>query len=115
MRHPPFAKLMAERVRDPHNRQQSYWVLIGAESWDKAARWRQEPHRVFAICPPGEDPGAFNWSVYRGAPPPVGLVRCGEVDGDQLQCLVQAMLAAGSPRVFDLLVDAVYQRMEVAA
>jgi hypothetical protein len=42
-------------------------------------------------------------------------VRCGDVDGDQLTRLVQVMLAAGSPRIYDISADTVYQRRELAA
>ncbi|MCB2006003.1 MAG: hypothetical protein KDH93_13375 [Rhodoferax sp.] len=111
MKQPPFARLLRERA----HQHQSWWVLIGADAWDTANTWRNRPHRLFALCPPDADPRGLDWSVYRQAPPPVGLVRCGRVDGDQLHRLVQAMLSAGSPRLFDLLADAVYQPRRSAA
>jgi hypothetical protein len=115
MKRPPYSQLMHHRSHDHRNRQQSFWILVGTDAWDKAKRWQAEPHRVFAICPPNENPATFDWSAYRQAPPPVGLVRCGDVDGDQLTRLVQVMLAAGSPRIYDISADTVYQRRELAA
>lgn len=106
---PPFATLLAQRTQCTFN---SWWVLIGGESWVTAECWRRDSnrHRPFALCPPGEDPAVLDWSLYRRAPAPVGLVRCGQVDGDQLHRLVCALLADGTPRIFDLLGDATYTR-----
>lgn len=115
MKKPPYARLLSERARDPCHRNQSWWILIGADSWDTANTWRNRPHRVFTLCPLDTDPASLDWSLYRNAPPPVGLARCGQVDGNQLHALVQALLAAGSPRIYDLLTDTVYQQMRRAA
>lgn len=107
-RRPPYAKLLTERAARTRNTQ---WVLIGADAWQTARTWAQDcnRHRPFTICPPDADPCTFDWIQYRHAPPPVGLVRCGRVDGDQLRTLVQCLLQAGAPRVFDLFADASYR------
>jgi predicted nuclease of predicted toxin-antitoxin system len=110
MKRPPYARLLIERASDPRNRNQSHWILIGAESWDKGKVWAERPHRVFTVCPPESDPAQFDWSIYRKAPPPIGLVRCGNVNGDQLRALAEAVLRAGSPRIYDLSADTVYSR-----
>ena len=112
MKRPPYAKLMADLAAHPRNRSQSHWVLIGGDAWNLAETWRDRHHRLFTVCPPGEDPHQFDWSMYRNAPPPVGLVRCGAVDGDQLHRLAQCLFAAGSPRIYDVLGDAIYQRFK---
>ena len=112
MKRPPYSRLLAERADRPY----SWWVLIGADAWEKAAIWYEVQHRIFTLCPPSEDPAAHDWSAYRIAPEPVGLVRCGDVDGNQVQQLVRVMLSAGSPRIYDLFADVVYSRCtEVAA
>ena len=111
MKRPPYSRLLAERADRPY----SWWVLIGDDAWDKAAIWSEVQHRIFTLCPPGEDPAALDWSAYCVAPPPVGLVRCGDINGNQLQALVLMLLSAGSPRVYDLLVDSMYNAVEVAA
>jgi len=115
MKHPPYARLLVDRTRDPRNRQCSWWVLIGAVGWKKAQSWKRDPRRIFCLCPPGEDPARFNWSIYRDAPPPIGLVRCGSVDGHQLRQLAKALLAAGSPRIYDVLGDTVFHRQSKRA
>ena len=112
MRRAPYSRLVVDRAAEPMNQQQSWWVLIGADGWEKARCWASEPHRIFCLCPPNEDPARFNWSTYRDAPPPIGLVRCGRVDGDQLRQLAQALLAVGSPRIYDVLADAVFERSQ---
>lgn len=109
LRQPPYARLMRKRAANPLNRSVAHAVLLGNDAWQTASRWREDSLRAFTLCPPGEDPAGFDWTIYRKAPPPVSLIRCGRVDGDQLHRLVRAMLAAGSPRIFDLLADAVYQ------
>ena len=111
MKRPPYSRLLAERADRPY----SWWVLIGDDAWDKAAIWSEVQHRIFTLCPPGEDPAALDWSAYCVAPPPVGLVRCGDVDGAQARSLARVLLSAGSPRIYDLLADAVYKREQEAA
>ena len=111
MKKPPYSRLQADRAKLPY----SWWVLIGSDAWDKARIWVDVDHRIFAVCPPGENPASFDWSAYRKAPSPVGLVRCGGVDGNQVQQLVRAMLSAGSPRIYDLLSDVAYSRRKEAA
>jgi hypothetical protein len=110
MKRPPYARLFAKRAANSPNRNQSHWVLIGSESWETAREWEQQSHRVFTVSPPDADPSLLDWSMYRHASPPVGIVRCGWVDGDQLRCLVKALLAAGSPNIYDILGDTVYRR-----
>jgi hypothetical protein len=111
VKRPPYSKLCTDRA----DRRYSWWVLVGADAWDKGAIWAETPHRIFTLCPPEEDPGIFDWLAYRKAPPPVGLVLCGNVDGNQVQQLVRAMLSAGSPRIYDLLSDVAYSRRKEAA
>lgn len=111
LKRPPYSKLLSDRASHKY----SWWLLIGADAWTEAAIWAEQDHRVFTICPPGEDPYKFDWSFYRNAPPPVGLVRCGDVDGSQLQTLVRVMLSSGSPRIYDLLEDVIYDIKKVAA
>jgi hypothetical protein len=65
---------------------------------------------VFTVCPPDAEPASFDWSLYRKAPPPIGLVRCGNVQGNQVRELARCLLAAGSPRIYDLVADAIYLR-----
>ena len=110
-RRPPYARTLAERAAPGR----SWWILIGADVWAVGNAWAEQQHRVFTLCPPGEDPAAFDWSAYRHAPPPVALARCGAVDGDQLRALAEALLAAGSPRLYDLIANVVYQHARAAA
>ena len=98
---PPYARILKERGRSTAN---TWWILVGLSAWSLAESWIQPSvnHRPFTICPPGADPRLFDWSVYREAPVPIGLVRCGDVDGQQLQSLVRTLIETGAPRVFDL-------------
>jgi hypothetical protein len=112
MKRPPFSRLFDERAADPTNRQCGHWVLIGSAAWEVAADWRDNPswqRRAFTLCPPGEDPAAYDWSIYRRSPLPVALLRCGDVDGSQLQQLARAVLASGVQRIYDLAGDVSYQ------
>lgn len=112
LKRPPYSKVMTDRSRDSRNHCQSWWVLIGADAWRVARGWADpsRPHRIFALCPPGADPNALDWSAYRAAPVPVALYRCGRVDGGQMQVLVRAILGAGAPRIYDLVADTVFER-----
>lgn len=110
-RRPPYADLLNERRQFSTN---TWWILVGTDAWSMAKqRWERASnnHRPFTICPHGADPRSFDWSVYREAPVPIGLVRCGDVDGQQLQSLARTVLQAGAVRVYDIFADATYVRM----
>lgn len=106
-RSPPYARLLVERAARTTN---TMWVLIGADAWQTASRWAEpnNGHRPFTLCPPDQDPAIYEWSMYRDAPAPLGLVQCGEAQGDQLRQLVMVLLEAGAPRVLDLFEDVIY-------
>lgn len=108
MKKPPFSRLLIERRAITAN---TWWVLLGFDAWQTANAWSQPSnrHRPFTLCPPGQDPNHYDWRAYRNAPAPVGLVRCGNVDGDQLRQLVTCLLRAGVQRVYDLFADLVYE------
>jgi hypothetical protein len=115
MRKPPYFYLLAEQTAVGNRN--SFWLLIGADSWEWAKQFSHESHRLFTLCPPDADPRQYDWSIYRAAPPPVALRRCGKVDGEQCQSAIRCLLKSGSPRVYDMRADAVYEpaRQEAAA
>lgn len=99
MRRPPYSRTLAESAGPGR----SWFVLVGSDAWATGRTWDDQRHRAFTVCPPGEDPASLDWSAYRNAPLPVALARCGNVDGEQLRTLVEALLSAGAARVFDML------------
>lgn len=104
MKRPPYAHQFIER----RGKNSCWWLLLGTDAWETGKRWESLHLRPFVVCPPNADPGLFDWSLFRDAPDPVGLVRCGEVDGVQLRALLGAVLAAGAPPIYDLFEDVRY-------
>ena len=90
---PPYLKRHADRLRTDRNA--SVWVAIGAGAWQWA---RDRGHLVAIVCPFGEDPAGFDWSLCAGHNP-VLLMPVGAVGGDQVKALIGALFRDGVERV----------------
>ncbi|SEQ01332.1 hypothetical protein SAMN05421693_11420 [Ectothiorhodospira magna] len=111
---PPYGKRIIQARRgnlsghwgtSADGRHPSLWCAVGSGAWDAARAYWNPPRnfgpRLVAVCPPGEDPAALDWSCLAGSPP-VLLVRAGDVDGEQVHRLVTALLTAGVGRILDM-------------
>jgi len=105
---PPFARLYRQRRADQRNRNATSWVLIGSDAWTVAKTWEKRWHRVFVTLPDEIDPTSIEWTILKESPEPVALVRCGSVDGGQLESVAREILGSGVARVYDLAADLSY-------
>jgi len=112
---PPFTRLYRQRRADQRNRNATSWVLIGSDAWTVAKTWEKCWHRAFVALPDEIDPTSIEWETLRGSPEPLALVRCGSVDGGQLEAVAREILSAGIPRIYDLAADLSYVQARRAA
>ena len=84
----------------PDGRHETYFVLAGEKSWERAQQWRRGS-RLFVLAPPKEDPARFNWNCVTRSDP-VLLVVCGTIDGEFVRRLVAAMFRDGVECVLDM-------------
>lgn len=104
-RHPPYAKRLASITgpawgTSPDGLHNTFWVLFGRSSWEKAKQWLNSTRR-FVLLPPGGDPAVYDWRSLRNHPP-VLLLPCGEINADETKALVAALLRDGAERVLYL-------------
>ncbi len=79
------------------------WVATGPNAWDQAKRWAAEtPPRLFLLCPPGEDPTAFDWSILSDHPP-VLISAAGPTPRADIEALAAAILRDGCKRVLAMV------------
>jgi hypothetical protein len=102
---PPYSKIISPIMGaawglSPDGLHYPFWVLFGPGAWGKARQWRQSMRR-FVLLPPGDAPSAYGWGVLRGHPP-VLLLPCGAVTGEEVKALVVALLRDGVERVLYL-------------
>lgn len=112
MRCPPYGRVLAERLSDPHTwprywgtspdgQHVSLWVLTGQGAWSTARSWladRPLARRLFLISPPDTDPAEYDWSILTGHPP-ILVCTCGRNDPARLERLCCALLRDGCKRV----------------
>lgn len=109
IRLPPYAKRHIDRLR--MDLAATVWIAIGPNSW-RYAQDRAGTRHIVIVCPPGDDPVAYDWTICAGHDP-VLLVRAGPTDGDQVRAIIEALIRDGTDRVLDDA-GALYVAREVA-
>lgn len=79
------------------------WIAIGADAWAWA---RDREHRLLLVCPPGDNPARYDWSLLAGGQhDPILVMPCGPVDDAEIAALIGALTRDGVERVLYLADD----------
>lgn len=101
---PPYARTIIDGRRFPgtsaDGSRHTFWVVIGPHAWQQARDFREQG-RAVTMLPPGDDPKCYRWDFLSGHDP-VLLVKAGDVQGNELRALVEAVMADGVGRVLDM-------------